>query len=64
LVVPVPFSASGIGRLGVVRVREHTLTVLKVVPLVASQTVSIISMSQTLIRNWHANIISVENPPI
>ena len=59
LVVPVPSGASKIGRSGGVGGREDTLTIGKVVSLVARSTVTVVSMSSALIRDGHADIFSV-----
>jgi hypothetical protein len=62
LVVPVPGSASGVSRLGVVGVREQALSVLEVVSFEAGSTVTILSVGLTLIRNGDTNLVGVEDP--
>jgi len=64
LVVPVPSSTSRVSGLGVVEVRENALSFLEVVALVARGTVSVGSVGHALIRNWHTDVVSVENPSV
>ena len=62
LISPVPSSTSEISRLGVVRVRENTFSFFQVISIEAFSAVSVLSMSLTLVRNWHADVFGVENP--
>ena len=45
-----------------VRGREDASTIFKVVSIVASSAVSIVSTGSALIRNRHADIVIVEDP--
>ena len=62
LVVPVPGSATKVGGVHVVGGREDTLSVVKVITLEASGTISIFGMRSTVVRDRHADFISVEDP--
>ena len=59
LVVPVPSGASKIRRSGGVGGREDTLTIGKIVSLVARSTVTVVSMSSALVRDGYADILIV-----
>jgi len=48
--------------MGVVERWVDTGSVLKIVSLEAWETVSVISMSSALVRNWNAFLVSIENP--
>ena len=62
LVVPIPGSASRIGGVFVVGIRENTGTFLKIVSLEAGQAVSGIVVGSALIRNGGANLVGIEGP--
>ena len=62
LVVPVPGSATKVGGVHVVGGREDALSVVKVITLEASGTISILGMRSTVVRDGHADIVSVEDP--
>ena len=62
LVVPVPGSATKVGGVHVVGGREDALSVVKVITLEASGTISIFGMRSTVVRDRHADFISVEDP--
>jgi hypothetical protein len=62
LIVPVPSTASEIGRLGVVEAREDALAILEVVSFEASQAVSIVGIGCAKVRDSDAFFVSVENP--
>jgi hypothetical protein len=64
LIVPVPNTASGIGRLGIVEAGENASTVLEVITLEAGEASSTVIMRCTLIRNWNTDFISIENPSL
>jgi hypothetical protein len=62
LIVPIPGGTSGISGLGVVRRREYTGSVLKIISLEAGQAGSLVVVGSTLIGNGHTDIVSIENP--
>ena len=64
LIIPVPSSTSKVGRLSVVRLRENTFSISKIITLVAFRASTILVPSFTLVRNGNTFFISVENPSV
>ena len=62
LIHPIPSSTSEVSRLGVVEIREKAFSFFQVISIEAFSAVSVLSMSLTLVRNWHTNVIGVEGP--
>ena len=60
--IPVPDSASEVGRSGVVGFREEALSVDKVITLVANSAVTISSVFFALVRDGNTDVFSVEDP--
>jgi aspartate carbamoyltransferase regulatory subunit len=62
LVVPVPGGASRVSGLGVVEVREDTLSFSKIVSLetLSAETSGVVSLA--LVGNGHADLVSIEGP--
>ena len=64
MVVPVPGSASGIGRLGIVEGTENAGSVLEVVSLEASEAKTSGVVGFALITDGNADLIGIESPSI
>ena len=62
MVVPIPDTTSDIRWLGVVEFREDADSFFKIVSFEAGSTVSVFSVCLTLVGNWHAHLVGVENP--
>ena len=63
MVVPVPGSASEVSRLGLIGEGVEALSFNKVVSLEAFSAVSVF-VSFALVRDGHANLVSVEGPSV
>ena len=64
LVVPVPGGASRVSGLGVVEVREETLSFSKIVSLETLSAETSGVMSLALVGDRHADLVGVENPSV
>ena len=64
LVVPVPGGASRVSGLGVVEVREDTLSFSKIVSLETLSAETSGVMSLALVGDRHADLVGVENPSV
>jgi len=62
LIVPIPGSASGVRWLGVVGVGKKAFSLLEVVSLVTSKAGTASITGCTMVRNWHANFVGIEDP--
>jgi hypothetical protein len=64
LVIPVPNTASGIGRLGVVEAGEDTGSILEIVALEAGKASTTVVVTGALVRNGNTNLVGIENPSL
>ena len=62
LVLPVPTGTANVSGVSVVELREQTGTILEVVTAVTSEAVSVGARRGALVRDWHTDLISVEEP--
>ena len=62
LVVPIPSSTSGVGRLSIVGFSEDASSFDEVVSLETGKTVTVLGMSGALIRDSNADTVSIEDP--